>query len=235
MNLLDEILFPRRCPVCLDIVVPSGRLICEACRDKIQMIHSPRCMKCGKQLSEVTQEYCGNCAKGKRSFVQGVAGWDYTSVPVRRMVAEVKYHNKRQLLDYPCMAMAEAYTKLIAQWKPQCLVPVPLHRSRRRKRGFNQAEEVAVRLGRVWGIPVEKKLLYRVRKTRPQKELGEAARIRNLLEAFWVDQERASRYQCVALVDDIYTTGSTMEAGTRMMMCAGIEKVYVISLTAGRG
>jgi len=210
-------------------------MICEACRDKIQMIQPPRCMKCGKQLSETTQEYCRNCAKTERSFIQGIAGWDYTSVPIRRMIAEVKYHNKRQLLDYPCTAMAEIYKKLVAQWKVQCLVPVPLHRSKRRKRGFNQAEEVAVRMGRVWGIPVERNLLYRVKKTRPQKELGEAARMRNLLEAFSVNRERAARYQCVALIDDIYTTGSTMEAGTRMLMRAGISRVYVISLTAGRG
>lgn len=235
MSLLDEILFPRRCPVCLDIVVPSGELICEACRDKMPMIRSPRCMKCGKQLSEITQEFCGNCGSGKRSFVQGIAGWDYTSVPVRRMIAEVKYHNKRQLLDYPCVRMAETYAECIEQWGIQCLVPIPLHRSKQRKRGFNQAEEAAVRLGRIWNIPVEKQLLYRIKKTQPQKELGEAARMRNLIEAFSVDKAKASHYKCAALVDDIYTTGSTMEAGTRMLMRAGIEQVYVISLTAGRG
>ncbi len=232
---MDEILFPRRCPVCLDIVVPSGKLICEACRSKMPRIKDPRCMKCGKPLLEETEEFCKNCAKGKRSFIQGIAGWDYGSVPVRRMIAEVKYHNKRQLLDYPCEQMANTYASKVALWQLQCLIPVPLHSSRHRKRGFNQAEEIAKRLSAVWEIPVERKLLYRIKKTKPQKELGEAARIRNLLEAFYVDEKKAKQYQCVALVDDICTTGSTLEAGTRILLNGGIKNVYVISLTAGRG
>ncbi len=235
MNWVDELLFPRRCPVCLDIVVPAGALICDTCRDKMPMIKNPKCMKCGKQLEAEIQEFCGNCAKGQRSFVQGIAGWDYQSVPVRRMIAEVKYHNKRQLLDYPCRRMAEEYRGRIASWQIQCLVPVPLHTSRQRKRGFNQAEEIAKRLSAVWKIPVECGLLYRTRKTKPQKELGEAARIRNLLEAFSVNEQTAEKYQRAALVDDICTTGSTLEAGARRLLRAGVKEIYVISLAAGHG
>ena len=232
MRFLDELLFPGRCPVCLDIPVPKGALICNACRDKLRLIEDPRCLKCGRAVRKDTAEYCPDCARLKRSFVTGIAGFNYGSVPVRKLISRVKYHNERQLLDYPCALMAGHYAQTVEAWGLSCLIPVPLHASRRRARGFNQAEEIARRLGAVWDIPVEKKLLVRQKKTLPQKELDEAARLKNLTDAFALKPDPRGVPLCAAVVDDIYTTGTTMEACTRALMQAGVERVYSIVLAA---
>lgn len=233
MSWLDEWLFPRRCPVCLEIVSPRGAMICEECRPHLKAVRQPRCFRCGRQLLKGESEYCGDCASGKRSFERGIVGFDYDSVPVSRMIAQVKYHNKRQLLDYPCLQMAKVNRELVRSWGLQCLIPVPLHRSKQRKRGFNQAQEIAERLGAAWGIPVEAGVLYRTKRTKPQKELDEASRFCNLLEAFSAKREYAEGLCCAALVDDIFTTGSTMEACTRALQAVGVRHVYCISLASG--
>ncbi|MBQ8640328.1 MAG: ComF family protein [Lachnospiraceae bacterium] len=235
MAWMDEWLFPRRCPVCLDIVTPRGAWICDTCRGGLSPVVQPSCFRCGRQLIHTEEEYCSRCQKTGRSFDGGIAGWNYSSVPVRRLISEVKYHNHRQLLDYPCREMALAYGKKVKGWGIECLVPIPLHPSKKRRRGFNQAEEIAVRLADVWGIPIERRMLRRVRRTLPQKELGEAARLQNLLDAFDADLQIACRYRCVGLTDDILTTGSTMEACTRVLKAAGVRQVFCISLSATAG
>lgn len=165
--------------------------------------------------------------------MRGIVGFDYNSVPVRRMISEVKYHNKRQLLDYPCLDMAGRYDTLVKSWHLQCLIPVPLHWIRQHKRGFNQSREIAKRLSAVWNIPVDGEILYRVRPTKPQKELDEAARVYNLSGAFAVKKERVQGLSRAALVDDIFTTGSTAEACVKVLRQAGVKQVYCISLASG--
>ena len=117
----------------------------------------------------------------------------------------------------------------------EAIVPVPIHSSRRRARGFNQAEVLAEILGDKLKIPVEPQMLTREKKTRPQKELSAAERLKNLSGAFAAGKE-CGRIKRVLLVDDIYTTGSTIEACARVLQSAGVETVYfaVICMTGGR-
>ena len=119
--------------------------------------------------------------------------------------------------------------KTISEMEADCLVPVPLHPTRYRKRGFNQAELLARELGALSGIPVRTDILFREKKTEAQKELTPDQRIRNLQKAFRADPEKAD-VSSVILVDDIYTTGSTAEACTRALKEAGVGKVYTACL-----
>lgn len=233
MSWLDEIFFPRRCPVCLDIVQPWGAMVCDTCRAMISLNTDKNCMKCGRILKYEEKEYCISCREQKKQIERGIIGFDYRKDWVNNMMMQVKYHNGRQLLDVPCKEAAIAYTETVDKWNCECLVPVPLHISRRKKRGFNQAEEIAIRLSYVWNIPIETRLIFRVKKTKPQKELGSMSRRGNLMDAFWVDKKTAEKYKRVLLVDDIYTTGSTMEACAQRLLMAGISKIYSFALTSG--
>ena len=120
------------------------------------------------------------------------------------------------------------------RWKCDCLIPIPLHPSRQKKRGFNQAEEIARRIGEDWSLPIDTKVLIRVKKTRPQKDLDSATRQKNLEDAFTADKKRAQAYKRVILVDDIYTTGSTMESCAKALLAAGVQHVYGFALSSGR-
>lgn len=226
-----DALFPRRCPVCGEIVEPAGNLICPGCIGKLKPVRQPTCRKCGKEVFGEHTEYCIDCSQHRRSFESGVALFNYNE-SARRSMAAVKYKNKREYLDFYASVMAWRYQNVIRGWDVDVLIPVPVHPSRRRKRGFNQAEELAKRLSHRWHIPVENGMLVRNRKTAPQRDLNPQERLKNLQEAFAVRSDRPVPSR-VILVDDIYTTGSTIEACTRVLKAAGVKEVHFVAICIG--
>ena len=228
-----DLIYPKRCPVCLDALPYGGELICEPCRKKVRYVQGAVCYRCGKPLADESREYCTGCEKKKPPFIKGIAWAEYTSKYVRRMLSEVKYHGDTQLLDFPCKDMAERFEDEVRSWGAEVIIPVPVHFSRRMVRGYNQAEEIAKRLGEVWKLPVDPDFLIRAEKTEAQKKLTGEKRAENLRRAFQTDGP-FRKYRRVILVDDIYTTGSTMIACTRALMAAGVEEVYTAVLATGR-
>ena len=227
-----DLLFPRRCPVCGGVAMPKGRLICPACLKQLSFVSSPACMKCGKEIGSREQEYCADCIRRKKSFERGFALLNYDSRAAASMAA-VKYHNKREYLDFYARAAALRFGKQFRQAGIQVIVPVPVHASRLKTRGFNQAAVLAEKLSAELGIPWEE-LLIRVKKTDPQKSLGSAERLKNLRGAFEAEQE-AGKWERVLLVDDIYTTGSTAEICSRALLKTGVKQVFVFAVCIGHG
>mgnify|MGYP001851686967 CR=1 FL=1 len=229
------LLFPRRCPVCEKIVVPGGRLICPDCEQKLSPVRPPRCLKCGKEIAAEDREYCQDCSRHPRSFEWGAALFNYNEAASRSM-ARIKYSGRREYLDFYAKAMAQRLGPALTRMKAQVLVPVPVHPSRLRERGFNQAAELAWRLGELLGLSVDDELLVREKKTARQKDLGPAQRLANLQQAFSVpEKRRRAGYipEAVILTDDIYTTGSTIEACTRVLKAAGVKRVYFAAVCIG--
>ncbi|MBQ8813827.1 MAG: ComF family protein [Lachnospiraceae bacterium] len=227
-----DILYPRKCPVCDRIITPKGALICPPCRKRVSFIAEPRCKKCGKALMFAEREYCENCCTQEHRFYCGVALMNYDSVS-RKVLSDLKYRGKRDNADYVAAEMALRLRQEVERMDADALIPVPVHPRRKRLRGFNQAELLANRLGERLSIPVRNDLLIRIKNTRPQKELGSLGRLNNLLKAFTVRRWDA-KLRRVILVDDIYTTGSTAEACTRVLLAAGAERVYVLSAAIGK-
>lgn len=227
------LLFPRRCPVCDQIVIPKGELICPECRKQLSYVSGSVCMRCGKELLEPDGEYCMGCKKHRRTFEKGAALLNYNEVSAHSMV-QIKYKNKREYLDFYSAEIVHRLGRQIAFMRADALIPVPVHPSRKRIRGYNQAEELAKRLSNHTGIPVFAELLVRSKKTMPQKELTPALRLKNLEQAFSVKEGAVwKELESVILVDDIYTTGSTIEACARALKRAGIGHIFFVSICIG--
>lgn len=233
-EMILNILFPRRCPVCGEIVRPAGRKICPSCFPKLSFVKSPVCKKCGKEVMDETVEFCEDCMTHRHAFEYGLALLNYNEV-ARHSMAQIKYNNKREYLDFYGAAMAARYGKKFKQMQIDAIVPVPVHVSRRRARGFNQAELLGKILGKRLGVPVCSEMLVRSKKTVPQKNLTASERLKNLSGAFTAGAV-PSGVHTVLLTDDIYTTGSTIEACARALRAAGVERVYfaVICMAGGR-
>lgn len=227
------LVFPRRCPVCHEIVEEAGELACEICRLKLPYIREPSCCICGKPLDTEEREYCQDCRKKKHSFEQGKAPFFYEEV-MRRSIARYKYSGRQEYAEFYAEEILKRCAHKMLGWKGEVLIPIPLHPSRRRKRGFNQAERLARAISKRSGIPVDAKLLFRTKKTRAQKELNDQERLANLQDAFSV-QKKEIPYHNLILVDDIYTTGSTMDAAARLLKTHGAQKVYFLSICVGMG
>lgn len=232
MNFLIELLFPRRCPICDKPVDKMGRYVCKKCQDNIEYIESPYCLKCGKSLKEETEEYCEDCKNLAHIFDRGRALYEYDSI--KASVYRFKYENRREYAEFFGKQLARKLGEEIKNWNVDAIVPIPLHKEREKKRGYNQAVLIARALGRELNIPVEEKLVYRIKPTVPQKELKGKERQNNLKNAFKIGRNDV-KLKTIIVVDDVYTTGATMDEMAHCLKCAGIHRIYCISLAVGRG
>lgn len=230
---LVGLLFPRRCPVCHEVVEDPGELACDICRTRLVRVRDPFCGKCGKPLAVEEQEYCGDCMRKKHAYDRGRAAFVYEEW-MRRSIAQYKYGGRREYAEFYAEEILLACAREMIRWKAEVLVPIPLHPSRQRKRGYNQAELLAAKLSKKSGIPMDEDCLIRTKKTRAQKELSDRDRLENLKNAFSV-QEKKVPCKRIILVDDIYTTGSTMDEAARVLKENGAEFIYFLCISVGRG
>lgn len=226
-------IFPRRCPICHEVVEDMGQLACDICRTRLSFVREPSCRKCGKPLILEEEEYCRDCIRKKHGYRQAKAPFVYGRV-MQRSIAEFKYHGRREYAAFYAEEILRKCAGEMMLWNAEALIPIPLHSSRKRKRGFNQAELLAKELSRRAGIPVDSRLLFRVKKTRAQKDLNDQERLENLKNAFSV-RKRKNPYKNVILVDDIYTTGSTVDAAAEELKKQGVQNVYVLCICVGGG
>ncbi|TAH66034.1 MAG: ComF family protein [Anaerolineaceae bacterium] len=231
-------LYPVRCPVCGDVVTPKDMKICSPCEKKLQVIVEPRCKRCSKPIDEEQREFCSDCERKDYHFDFGYSLWIYDPV-MRKSISEFKYHYKKEFARYYIEKIVQNYGNAIVKLAPDALVPVPIHKSKYRERGYNQAEILAYGIGKELNIPVLPNLLIRNKKTLPQKQLSDKERLKNLQEAFIFNETAVCNYprrlKRLLLVDDIYTTGSTIEACTNVLMRHGMEHIYFITLCIGKG
>ena len=225
------ILYPPRCPLC-DRIIPVGReRVCGECREELPWIIQPYCLKCGKPLDRSEKEFCEACLAHPHDFTQGLAAFRYAG-KMRDSVQRMKFSNRREYLDFYAEAMVWRAGKWLALWKPQTIIPVPMHWIKKNRRGFNQSELLAKRIGKLTGIPVLSHAVRKMKNTKDQKGLSGQERRTNLKNVFEVKEE-LSGVQSVLVVDDVYTTGSTMDEISRTLKRAGVKNVFFL-VTAHR-
>ena len=232
-----HLLYPKRCPLCDRVVYTPfwsrEYPICQACREQVEYVREPVCKICGKPLTDERGELCQDCVRHPHAFLQGKALWVYRGL-ARESVYRLKYSNRREYGLAYAQELVRRYGDWIRRSRIEAIVPIPLHRKRRRQRGYNQAEIIAGEIGRLAGLPVYRQLLVRCIPTRPQKELNDRERKNNLKKAFKVVGNKV-QLDHILLVDDIYTTGSTMDGAAEALRKAGVSHIYALSVTIGRG
>lgn len=228
---ITQLLFPLRCPACDGIVRPGGEKICAECMGKLKLLTPPWCLRCGKKLAE-DGEFCMDCKNKKHEFVRGRALYEYGSAAPS--IYRFKYGKRQEYADFFGEEIVRYLGDFIREVQPDALIPIPLHRERLAKRGYNQAALLARAVGRYSGVPVNEKLLARVKNTTPLKLQNPAERQNNLKKAFNI-AENDVKLNTTVIIDDIYTTGSTIDEAARTLKAAGVEKIYFIALACGAG
>ncbi|MCM1568156.1 MAG: ComF family protein [Roseburia sp.] len=225
-----QLLFPLRCPVC-DGIVPGGEKICLGCMEGLKPLAAPWCMRCGKALTG-QEKLCRDCRTREHRFLRGRALYQYESAAPS--IYRFKYGGRREYADFFGEEVARGLGSFIGHVKPEGLIPIPLHKKRERKRGYNQAGLLARAIGTYTGLPVYENLLVRIKNTSPLKEQNPKERQNNLKKAFKVI-ENDVKLKKVIVVDDIYTTGSTVDEAAGVLEAWGVEQVYFIALACGKG
>ena len=226
-DMLLDMIFPRRCPICdrvLGNINGCGGSRCLVCSEHDDLVGGVRCMKCGKEIETDTAEYCSDCERYPKIYKRCYPLFNYIE-PVKGSILAVKYRNRREYCDYYGSAMAEMLCDTVRRNGIDVLVPVPVHRHKLKNRGYNQAQILAEVVGRHLAIPVCTDMLLRLEDTRPQKELDNLQRANNMKNAFGAGNYHRN-YRRIMIIDDIYTTGATMDTCARILMEMGAEAVY---------
>lgn len=224
-NWLISSLFP---PICLLCGQPGthdkGLDLCPACESELRRIARP-CRLCGIPLPPqgTHQGLCGRCQHHPPNFDRCVSPYIYDS-NVGFLIAQVKYAENLSCARLLGELMAEHLTERNTTM-PDCLVPVPLHPSRIRERGFNQALELARVLAKRFMLPIDDRKLKRTQATDAQTALPRQKRLRNLRGAFALRRPLEATH--VALVDDVVTTGSTASEISKVLKQSGVAEVSV--------
>jgi ComF family protein len=224
-----DLLFPPLCAGCRTPVGESHSL-CGACWRAISFLDGPCCSRCGYpfDFDPGGETLCGACLARPPAFdcARAVMRYDDKS---RDLVLALKRADRLDLVPAFAKWLSRAGGVLLDE--ADVIVPVPLHRSRLWMRRFNQSALIARELSRVSGRPADPFLLERARRTPSQGEMSSAkARRRNVLGAFRVPKPQATRGKTVLLIDDVYTTGATIEACARALKRAGAKKILVLTL-----
>ena len=230
LETIRQLLFPLRCPVCDRIVKPYGERICLECLGKLKPLSAPWCRVCGKGLRE-EGVLCAECASGrKHNFTRARSLYDYRSVA--KSIYRFKYGGRKEYGIFFGEEMARGLSGFVREIRPDGIVPIPLHKSRMRARGFNQAEVLARSFGKALGVPVYGDYLIRIKNTQPLKEQNAKERQNNLKRAFLVG-ENDVKLKTILIIDDIYTTGATVDEAAGALLESGAERVFVATLAGG--
>jgi ComF family protein len=232
LKALLDILFPPLCHCCKAFIPDAGDLhLCPDCRAASPLIVSPHCTVCGLPfLTEGGIDHCcGGCCEEPPPFAAARAAVLFDG-PVRELVHRFKYGKKVQHSRPLAMLAAWNLGEFVAANAADLIIPVPLHVKRLRQRGFNQAILLGEILSRKWRLPLSRNNLSRIRWTEPQINLTAAERKQNVRGAFAVKDAAAVKDRRIILVDDVYTTGSTVAECARTLKKAGAEAVFVVTV-----
>ncbi len=230
---LVSLLYPPHCANC-GADTDGGVHLCAACAGQAKKIVAPFCRRCSEPFDgDISSEFtCANCADRTLHFDCAVARYLSRGV-VREFVHRFKYDRHFYLRRPLTNWLAETLDDERIRAQPiGALVPVPLHSARFREREFNQADVLAELLGKRAGLPVLR-ALERIRYTTTQTRLDRQERMENLRNAFRVRHTSAVQNRHLVLVDDIFTTGSTVDECARVLRAAGAASVRVVTVARG--
>lgn len=226
-----DFLFPPLCHICRSFIPDAGELhVCTLCRDGLPLLHSPLCTVCGIPFIGAGSDHtCGKCQTQPPYFDTARAHFLYEGAP-RELIHYLKYNQKTHLRRPLALLALEGLTGFITTRMPDVIIPVPLHRSRLQSRGFNQAVLLGEMFSSRLSIPIMVDGLARIRETEPQIKLSAEERSNNVKGAFAVKRGGELSGKRVLLLDDVMTTGSTVNECAKVLKKAGAASVVVITV-----
>ena len=218
-----DLFFPPRCPGCGRV----GFTFCDACQARIEPPPAPACIRCGHPQD--TDRLCPICRETP-SHLDRITASAIFAHPLRDAIHELKYNNCRSLARPLGERMAAAWRQ--AGLAADVIFPVPLHAARLAERGYNQSALLARVVGREVGVPIDETALVRAKATQQQAMLKAVERWENVKGAFTCSGDIRGKH--IVLVDDVCTTGSTLEACAAALRAAGAARVWAFTLARAR-
>jgi len=234
---LFNFVFPLDCQICEKPIRESkGYSICEDCLQTIELIEHPYCIKCGKPLlltdffKQNREALCLDCKRKKYSFEFSRSVGIYSKV-LKKCIHLFKYYREKKLAR-PLGKLMVDYLLKNDEFKKRIdlIIPVPLHKNDLKNRGFNQSFLLGKVIGDYFSVPVQEKVLVKKKFTPYQVNLSKKEREKNILKAFSVERPEKIKGKNILILDDVFTTGSTVEECAKELMKARANNICVLTL-----
>lgn len=217
-----DFIFPPSCPGCGEL----GQRFCVDCSNKIEKIESDFCMKCGVVLENNLLHETNNCKEQLQS-ISMIRSFSLYNPPLSEAIKKLKYHRDIGIAEVLANFFVELYNK--NKMDIDMVIPVPLNRKRIKERGYNQSYLLALPFSLIIKKPLKKQALYRLKETRPQVGLNRHERLINVSEAFVANPQQV-KGKNILLIDDVTTTGATLEACASALKLGGANDIVGFTL-----
>jgi ComF family protein len=230
---IANLVFPPACPLCKTILGRNDKdlIVCPSCQKEVRLVRPPVCPHCGLPVpAEDGAGYlCGPCLQERRYFEIHRTSGLYEGA-LKEAIHRFKYEGVFPLVRFFGDLLQPTLRTLSQDYPMDVMVPVPLHIRRLRERGFNQVLLLVKELNKRFGIPYGERILKKVKDTPLQSALKKKERRKNLRGAFEVQDQAAIAGKAIVLVDDVYTTGATVNECSRALLKAGAARVAVLTV-----
>jgi len=220
LGVICDFIYPPYCLLCESYLNPNEQIICRQCWQHLPELDRPL----------ISADMLFRHNQSTLYIDQSFAIYEY-DLQIRELIHQMKYRGKQKLAKLFGDRLAEKWLRIEPE-NVACLIPVPLHRRRYKERGYNQSLLLAEAFSRRTGIPVDRNVLIRSRYTQPQAKMTREERLQNVLNAFSVRRSKDIQNIVLGLVDDVVTTGSTVNECARVLRQAGAK--FVISISVAR-
>ena len=236
----ENFIFPNRCIICDEVLSFGTGIynthICQKCVDELELINEPKCVKCGAAIMDDESHLCLRCKNTyfeKKSYYNYGFGLCRYNDSIKKSIHRIKYDYRKEYLEFYGKAIVKKYHDEIANMDIDCFVPVPIHKKRYIERNYNQSEVLAEHISeelKKYGIdiPINNDIIYRTKNTKSLNRFDTLGRVNELNNAFYVNKIKNINNICI--VDDIYTTGSTIETMSKILYKNGYKNIYFISI-----
>ncbi|MPW26377.1 ComF family protein [Alkalibaculum sp. M08DMB] len=237
---LDIIFIPNgRCPICKRVIFFSDEFICHQCKSSLDMVGDEKCKKCGKEIDD-GKNYCSGCITYNYNYQEGFALYNYEG-SIKTIIHNIKFSNCPELAVYMGKVLGKSMKNCSWLEELDYIIPIPLHENRFKTRGYNQSEKISngiinefTQMDKALDIKLCINTLIRQKDTPHQLKLSKEERFSNVKNAFKVTNKDVINEKTILLVDDVYTTGATIDECSAKLLDNGALKVYFAVLASGK-
>ncbi|MBZ4647253.1 MAG: hypothetical protein PWR27_2089 [Petroclostridium sp.] len=231
-----DLIFPPKCIFCNTILSPGVELeICMECYDKIPFIQGKVCNTCSQPIdTPYGPEQCMDCRDAHHYFKQNISPCEYKGI-IREAIVKFKFFGKKHYAKTLGQLMLKKIKQMTNLPTFDIIIYTPLHEKRLSERGFNQAKLLAEIISQELGCRLGENILLKVKETLPQSKLTRQQRQENIKNVFQISDKNIVQGMKVLLVDDVYTTGMTVNECSKLLKKAGAKEIFVVTAAIGKG
>jgi len=198
--------------------------LCKDCEEVLPFLPQTRCVQCALPLKSQHSGICGVCQNNPTYYDKTISVFSYDR-PISQLMIDTKFNSKLIYINLLGKLLAQSITEYYQTPLPELMIPIPLHKKRLRERGFNQSLEIAKIIKKSINLPINFKCVSRIKNTQPQSKTRANLRQKNIKHAFRVNDFNLPKH--IAIVDDIMTTGSTVNELSRILKTSGVEQIDI--------